>query len=119
MIQTIEAIVDERGAVRLLEPVQLDRCHRALVTILADEPSEAHETALLSEASLAEDWGRPEGGRRMGTPAAGSVVLVPFPFSDLSQSRHVRRWCWPMRSAATGFSARPRAGRMRMLAPWS
>ncbi len=60
MIQTIEAIVDERGAVRLLEPVQLDRRHRALVTILTDEPSEAHETALLSEASLAKDWNRPE-----------------------------------------------------------
>lgn len=60
MIQTVEAIVDERGAVRLLEPVQLDRCHRALVTILADEPSDAHETALLSEAALAEDWNRPE-----------------------------------------------------------
>ena len=60
MIQTIEAIVDERGAVRLLEPIQLDRRHRALVTILADEPSDAHEPALLSEASLAEDWNRPE-----------------------------------------------------------
>ena len=60
MIQTVEAIVDERGAVRLLEPVHLDRRHRALVTILADEPSEAHETALLSEPSLAEDWNRPE-----------------------------------------------------------
>ena len=60
MIQTIEAIVDERGAVRLLEPLRLDRRHRALVTILADEPSDAHETALLSEASLAEDWNRPE-----------------------------------------------------------
>jgi len=23
----------------------------------------------------------------MGTPAAGSVILVPFPFSDLSQSK--------------------------------
>ena len=60
MIQTVEAIVDERGAVRLLEPVQLGRCHRALVTILADELSDAHETALLSQASLAEDWNRPE-----------------------------------------------------------
>ena len=27
---------------RLLDPVQLDRRHRALVTILADEPSDAH-----------------------------------------------------------------------------
>jgi|GEM_PF-146632 len=60
MIQTIEAIVDERGAVRLLEPLHLDRRHRALVTILTDEPSDAHETELLSEASLAEDWNRPE-----------------------------------------------------------
>ena len=60
MIQTLEAIVDERGAVRLLEPVRLDRRHRALVLILTDEPSAVHETALLSEAALAEDWNRPE-----------------------------------------------------------
>jgi hypothetical protein len=60
MIQTVEAVVDESGAVRLLEPLHLDRCHRALVTILAEEPSESHETALLSEAALATDWNRPE-----------------------------------------------------------
>jgi len=60
MIRTVEAIVDEQGAVRLLEPVRLDRTHRALVTILAEEPSNVHETALLSELALAEDWNRPE-----------------------------------------------------------
>ena len=60
MIQTVEAIVDERGAVRLLEPLLLDRRHRALVTILADEPSESHETALLSEPVLGKDWNRAE-----------------------------------------------------------
>ena len=60
MMRTIKAIVDERGVVHLLEPVQLDRRRRALVTILAEEPSDVHETALLSEASLAEDWNRPE-----------------------------------------------------------
>jgi len=60
MMQTIEAIVDEHGSVRLLEPLHLERRHRALVTILADEPSDAHETAVLSEASLAEDWNRPD-----------------------------------------------------------
>ena len=59
-MQTIEAIVDERGAVRLLEPLHLERRHRALVTILADELSDVHETTLLSGASLAEDWNRPE-----------------------------------------------------------
>lgn len=60
MIQTLEAIVDERGVVRLLEPVHLDRRHRALVTILSDEPADTQETALLSEAALAVDWYRPE-----------------------------------------------------------
>jgi len=60
MVQTLEAIVDERGAVQLLEAVRLDRRHRALVTILADEPSDAHETALLSEPALGRDWNRPE-----------------------------------------------------------
>ena len=60
MIQTIEAIVDEHGVVRLLEPLHLDRRHRALVTILGDAPSEVHETAYLDEAALAEDWNRRE-----------------------------------------------------------
>ena len=60
MVQTIEAIVDEQGAVHLLEPVQLKHSRRALVTILAEMPDDIHETALLSEASLANDWNRPE-----------------------------------------------------------
>ena len=60
MIQTLEAIVDENGVVRLLEPVRFDRQRRALVTILADEPADGHDTTLLSEAALAEDWNRPE-----------------------------------------------------------
>ncbi len=60
MIQTVEAIVDEHGAVRLLEPVMLSRRHRALVTILADEPAESLDPTLLSEAALAKDWNRPE-----------------------------------------------------------
>jgi len=60
MIQTVEAIVDEAGVVRLLEPVRLDRRYRALVTILNDEPSEKFEAALLSEPALANEWNRPE-----------------------------------------------------------
>lgn len=60
MIQTVEAIVDERGRVRLLGPVQVDGVRRALVTVL-DEPAETpSETALLAEAALAADWNRPE-----------------------------------------------------------
>ena len=61
MIQTIEAVIDEQGGVHLMENIHLDRSHRALVTILAEEPSmDRSETALLSEAALAADWNRPE-----------------------------------------------------------
>jgi hypothetical protein len=61
MIQTIEAIIDEQGQVQLLEAIELTGPRRALVTILEEEPAQvAHETALLSEAALAEDWNRPE-----------------------------------------------------------
>ena len=61
MIQTLEAVVNQDGSVRLLEDVRLPAARRALVTILEEEPG-AHptETALLSEAALAEDWNRPE-----------------------------------------------------------
>jgi hypothetical protein len=61
VIRTIEAVIDEHGNVRLLEPVQLPSARRALLTILEDRPAvEASESALLSEAALAEDWNRPE-----------------------------------------------------------
>jgi hypothetical protein len=61
MKQTLEAVIDEQGVVRLLEPIHLPAARRALVTILEDAPA-AHpnETALLSEIALAEDWNRPE-----------------------------------------------------------
>jgi len=61
MIQTVEAVVDEQGKVRLLEAVQLSVPRRALVTILDEGPPPfSDETALLSEAALAEDWDRSE-----------------------------------------------------------
>ncbi len=58
MIRTLEAVIDENGNVKLLEPVHPPSVRRALVTILDEEP--VAETALLSEAALAEDWNRPE-----------------------------------------------------------
>ena len=62
MIQTIEAVIDEQGKVRLLQNVRLPQVRRALVTILEEKPRRfaVSETALLSEAALAEDWDRPE-----------------------------------------------------------
>jgi len=61
MIRTFEAVIDEKGNVRLLEAVRLPGMRRALVSILEEEPAiAANETALLSEPALAEDWNRPE-----------------------------------------------------------
>jgi hypothetical protein len=61
MIRTFEAVIDEKGNVRLLESVRLPGMRRALVSILEEEPAiTANESALLSEPALAEDWNRPE-----------------------------------------------------------
>jgi hypothetical protein len=61
MIKTVEAVVDELGNVRLLEPIRPQGSRRALVIILEEGPSEGSaEGALLSEPALAEDWNRPE-----------------------------------------------------------
>ncbi|MBI3684712.1 MAG: hypothetical protein HY235_30450 [Acidobacteria bacterium] len=61
MIRTVEAVIDEQGNVRVLEPVRLPSARRALVTILEDRPGTGDaESAQLSEAALAEDWNRPE-----------------------------------------------------------
>jgi len=59
MIRTVEAVIDEHGSVRLLEPLHLSAARRALVTIL-EERLVAPESALLSEPALSEDWSRPE-----------------------------------------------------------
>jgi len=61
MFRTLEAVIDEQGNVRLLEPIALLTPRRALVTILEEASTiTVPETALLSEAALAEDWNRPE-----------------------------------------------------------
>jgi hypothetical protein len=61
MIRTAEAVIGEHGTVRLLEPVEVAGVRRALVTVLDEEPTSlTHETAIVSERSLAEAWNRPE-----------------------------------------------------------
>lgn len=59
MIQTVEAVIEPSGAVRLLQPVRVTGPRRALLTILPEDPPVPNETALLSEAALA-DWNRAE-----------------------------------------------------------
>ena len=59
MLKTIEAVIDEQGNVRLLEPVRLTSSHRAVVVILEESIAIRNEMAFLSEESL-KDWTRPE-----------------------------------------------------------
>lgn len=58
-MKAVEAEIDEGGAIRLLESLPADHARRAVVLIF-DKDEEISETALLSEAALAEDWNRPE-----------------------------------------------------------
>lgn len=60
MIQTVEAVVDSEGRVRLLGEVHVASPRRALVTVLEEPAAVPGETALLAEAALAADWLRPE-----------------------------------------------------------
>jgi len=60
MIQTVEAVVDATGQVRLLEEVHVSGPRRALVTVLKEPAAVPGEAALLAEAALAVDWLRPE-----------------------------------------------------------
>ncbi|MBI4559101.1 MAG: hypothetical protein HY706_16070 [Candidatus Hydrogenedentes bacterium] len=61
MIQTLEAVIDQAGNLRLLQPVALPSMRRALVTILDDEPEPSVlETVMMSEPALALDWNNPE-----------------------------------------------------------
>lgn len=61
MIKTIEAVIDEHGKIQPLQDVIFPFGRRALITILDEKPaSVVSETALLSEAALADDWNTPE-----------------------------------------------------------
>ena len=60
MIQTVEAVIDASGQVRLLGAVTVDAPRRALVTVLEEPASVPGESALLAEPALVEDWSRPE-----------------------------------------------------------
>lgn len=57
---TVEATIDISGNVTVLQPVVITSERRALLVILDEPTAQIAETALLSEAALAEDWLRPE-----------------------------------------------------------
>lgn len=60
MIQTVEAVVDAAGQVRLLGDVHVAGPRRALVTILEEPAAVPGEAALFAESALAVDWNRLE-----------------------------------------------------------
>lgn len=61
MLKTIEAVTDQNGTLRILEPIKLPKRRRVIITILNEEPpEEITNIALLSELALARDWERPE-----------------------------------------------------------
>jgi predicted DNA-binding antitoxin AbrB/MazE fold protein len=39
MLQTIEAVIDEKGVLRILEPIKLPKLRRVIITILNEEPT--------------------------------------------------------------------------------
>lgn len=61
MLQTIEAMTDQNGKLKILDSIQLPKRRKVIITMLNEEPSdELINLALLSEAALAKDWERPE-----------------------------------------------------------
>jgi hypothetical protein len=60
MIQTVEAVVDQAGQVRLLGEVSVAGPRRALVMVLDEPAAMSGEAALLADAAIAVDWCRPE-----------------------------------------------------------
>ena len=51
----------------------------------------------------------------MGTLAAGQVVVLPFPFSDLSRKNCAQLYCWQMQGEAAGSPAKLPATLMQIL----
>ena len=60
MIQTVEAVIDAAGQVRLLGAIHVTGPRRALVTVLEEPAAIPGEAALLAEPALAVDWSRQE-----------------------------------------------------------
>jgi hypothetical protein len=40
MLQTIEAVIDDKGGLRILDPIELPKLRRVIVTILNEEPTQ-------------------------------------------------------------------------------
>jgi hypothetical protein len=92
MIQTVEAVVDATGHVRLLGEVRVDAPRRALVTVLDEPAIIPGEAAPLAEATLAMDWSKAGGGCRVVVPFGGSCT-PPASVWALTANRTTQRAC--------------------------
>ena len=125
MIQTVEAVIDADGHVRLLGEVRVDAPRRALVTVLEEPAAVADEAALLAESALAADWSRPEEdaawshlqrvksswslylsrtcrSRRSGRLSVLPMLAVGIGFSvksPVARTATQRRWYWTHRTS--------------------
>lgn len=112
MIKTVEAIVDEKGNVKLLEQVRLGVPRRALVTILDEKPAaRVSETALLSEATLGEDWNRTEEDEAWAHLQGVPQFSSSFPSPTCRGASCVLPSYLPTSAAAIMCCARSRANR--------
>lgn len=135
MIQTVEAVIDERGAIRLLQAVHITEARRALVVILDEVPASAtsdlrREFATLEAASnedalkierLLQDKSNPAQGLVLDD--AGDCWVEGHPVPILTNMEHILllhlysranaivsrdelcQLLWPDEPEANGFSA--------------
>jgi hypothetical protein len=62
MMRTLEATIDEKGIIRLLEPIEISGTHRVLVTILEEEtePAKLRPYGLCAgDFTLPDDFNEP------------------------------------------------------------
>ena len=87
MIQTVEAVVDATGRVRLLGDLRVDGAPPGFGDCARRAGRHSRRGGVARRAGLGGRLVEAGGGCGVVAPSAGEVVLVPFPFSDLSQSK--------------------------------
>ncbi len=62
MLQTIEAVIDDKGILKIVEPIELPKMRRVIVTILNEKPSkQALDQAAQNQQILALEQKRAKG----------------------------------------------------------
>jgi predicted DNA-binding antitoxin AbrB/MazE fold protein len=62
MLQTVEAIIDEKGVLRILDSIDLPKMRRVIVTILNEEPTkETLDRASRNQKNIAMEQKHAEG----------------------------------------------------------